>query len=73
MTTDDVARLRSAIGGLARALRYTDAGAGLTPSELTTLFAIARSGPIGLSELAAQQRLNPTMLSRVVGVMRAFG
>lgn len=67
MAADDVARLRSAIGVLARSLRYTDAGAGLTPSELTTLFAIGRSGPIGLSELAAQQRLNPTMLSRIAG------
>jgi DNA-binding MarR family transcriptional regulator len=67
MTAEDVARLRGSIGVLARSLRYTEAGAGLTPSELTTLFAIARSGPIGLSELAAQQRLNPTMLSRIAG------
>jgi DNA-binding MarR family transcriptional regulator len=57
----------------ARTLRYTDAGAGLTSSELTTLFAIARSGPIGLSELAAQQRLNPTMLSRIAGKLCEAG
>src|SRR5262245_31816877 len=73
MTAEDVARLRASIGVLARSLRYTEAGAGLTPSELTTLFAIARSGPIGLSELAAQQRLNPTMLSRIAGKLCEAG
>jgi DNA-binding MarR family transcriptional regulator len=72
-TADDVTRLRTAIGMLARSLRYTDAGAGLTPSELTVLSTIARSGPIGLSELATQQRLNPTMLSRIAGKLCEAG
>jgi DNA-binding MarR family transcriptional regulator len=73
LTADDVTRLRTAIGMLARSLRYTDAGAGLTPSELTVLSTIARSGPIGLSELAALQRLNPTMLSRIAGKLCEAG
>ncbi len=73
LTADDVTRLRTAIGMLARSLRYTDAGAGLTPSELTVLSTIARSGPIGLSELGAQQRLNPTMLSRIAGKLCEAG
>jgi DNA-binding MarR family transcriptional regulator len=73
LTADDVTRLRTAIGMLARSLRYTEAGAGLTPSELTVLSTIARSGPIGLSELAAQQRLNPTMLSRIAGKLCEAG
>ncbi len=66
-TLDDVTRLRIAIGVLARSLRHTPAGAGMTPAELSTLAAIARTGPIGLSELASQERLNPTMLSRITG------
>jgi DNA-binding MarR family transcriptional regulator len=73
LTAEDVTRLRTAIGMLARSLRYTEAGAGLTPSELTVLSTIARSGPIGLSELAAQQRLNPTMLSRIAGKLCEAG
>jgi DNA-binding MarR family transcriptional regulator len=30
------------------------------------LFTVARGGPIGMSELAREEDLNPTMLSRVV-------
>ncbi len=66
-TQETVTRLRVAIGVLARALRHTTAGAGLTPSELSTLSAVSHAGPIGLSELAALERLNPTMLSRIAG------
>jgi DNA-binding MarR family transcriptional regulator len=62
-----VTRLRVALGLLARSLRHTSAGAGLTPSELSTLSAVYQAGPIGLSELAALERLNPTMLSRIAG------
>ena len=65
ITAEDATRLRVAIGVLARSLRPTAAGAGLTPSELTTLAAIVRTGPIGLSALADRERLNPTMLSRI--------
>jgi DNA-binding MarR family transcriptional regulator len=68
-----VTRLRVVIGVLARALRHTPAGAGLTPSELSTLSAVSRAGPIGLSELAALERLNPTMLSRIAGKLTDAG
>ena len=72
-TPETVTRLRVAIGVLARALRHTTAGAGLTPSELSTLSAVSSAGPIGLSELAALERLNPTMLSRIAGKLSDAG
>jgi DNA-binding MarR family transcriptional regulator len=62
-------RLRAAIGKLSRRLRTTSAGAaaGLTPTSISVLFTVARVGPIRLSDLAAEEGINPTMLSRVVG------
>jgi DNA-binding MarR family transcriptional regulator len=72
-TQETVTRLRVVIGVLARALRHTTAGAGLTPSELSTLSAVSHAGPIGLSELAALERLNPTMLSRIAGKLSEAG
>jgi DNA-binding MarR family transcriptional regulator len=65
---DTAARLRASIGRLSRRLRPTAAGAaaGLTPTRISVLFTIARLGPIRLSELAEEEGLNPTMLSRVI-------
>jgi DNA-binding MarR family transcriptional regulator len=65
---DTAARLRASIGKLSRRLRPTAAGAaaGLTPTRISLLFTIARLGPIRLSELAEEEGLNPTMLSRVI-------
>ncbi|MDQ6778811.1 MAG: MarR family transcriptional regulator [Actinomycetota bacterium] len=65
---DTAARLRASIGRLSRRLRPTAAGAaaGLTPTRISVLFTIARLGPIRLSELADEEGLNPTMLSRVI-------
>jgi DNA-binding MarR family transcriptional regulator len=53
------------IGRLSRRLRPTVAGSGLTPSQISVLFTVVRLGPIGLSELAAVESLNATMLSRI--------
>lgn len=65
---DNAARLRASIGRLSRRLRPTEAGAaaGLTPTRISVLFTIMRLGPIRLSELAEEEGLNPTMLSRIV-------
>jgi DNA-binding MarR family transcriptional regulator len=65
---DTAARLRASIGRLTRRLRPTAAGAaaGLTPTRISVLFTVARLGPIRLSELAEEEGLNPTMLSRVI-------
>ena len=65
---DTAARLRASIGKLSRRLRPTAAGAdaGLTPTRISVLFTVTRLGPIRLSELAQEEGLNPTMLSRVI-------
>jgi DNA-binding MarR family transcriptional regulator len=62
---ESTARLRAVIGRLSRRLRPTVAGSGLTPSQISVLFTVVRLGPIGLSELAEIESLNPTMLSRI--------
>ncbi len=62
------ARLRVAIGRLSRRLRPTAAAsaARLTPTRVTVLLDIVRSGSIRLAEVAAAEAINPTMLSRVI-------
>jgi DNA-binding MarR family transcriptional regulator len=62
---DPTTRLRTVIGKLSRRLRPTVAGSGLTPSQTSVLFTIARLGPLRLSEVAELESLNPTMLSRI--------
>ncbi len=72
---DTAARLRAVIGKLHRRLRTTPsaAAAGLTPTKISILFTVTREGPIGLSELAASEQVNPTMLSRIVGNLTDAG
>lgn len=53
------------IGRLARRLRPTVAGSNLTPTQTSVLFTIVRLGPLGLSEVAEIESVNPTMLSRI--------
>lgn len=71
LEVDAAARLRSAIGRLSRRLRTTASGraAGLTPTGISVLLNVVRTGPVRLSELASSEGLNPTMLSRVVAGM----
>ena len=64
--TETAARLRTAVGRLARRIRPTRVGAELTLTEATVLATTARNGPVGLSWLAREEGMNPTMLSRVV-------
>jgi DNA-binding MarR family transcriptional regulator len=73
--TDTPARLRAAIGRLHRRLRPTAAGAtaGLTLTRISLLNTIHRLGPIRLSDLAAEEGINPTMLSRIVGDLGLAG
>jgi DNA-binding MarR family transcriptional regulator len=62
---ESAARLRAVIGKLSRRLRPTVAGSALTPSQISVLFTVVRLGPLGLSELAEIEAMNPTMLSRI--------
>ena len=68
----DAARLRAAVLGLSRRLRKHDL-AGLTPSQVSTLFAVATNGPLRLGDLAAAERVAPSTLTRVVNVLEGRG
>jgi len=73
LAADEVARLRGVIGKLARRLRSMQAGAGLTPTQLSVLFAVVSAGSIGVGELAEREGLNPTLLSRTIGRLSELG
>lgn len=66
-------RLRQAISRLGRELNTTATDEGLTPTQASTLNVISRRGPISLAELARVERLNPTMLSRVIAKLDGLG
>lgn len=67
------ARLRAVIGKLSRRLRPTIAGSDLTPSQISILLTVDRHGPMRLTELAAIESINPTMLSRITGALAQRG
>jgi len=62
-------------GHLARVLRPTEASlaANLTPTRVAVLLNTVRNGPIRLSEVAEQEGLNPTLLSRTVANLAQDG
>jgi DNA-binding MarR family transcriptional regulator len=68
---DTATRLRMVIGRLSKRLRTTAASrdAGLSPTAISLLLAVARTGPVRLSELAESEGINSTMLSRAVAGM----
>jgi DNA-binding MarR family transcriptional regulator len=65
--------LRVALGRLNRSLRLTHVEKDLPSSQREVLMAIARAGSLRLSDLAREEGLNPTMLSRIVGKLEAAG
>jgi DNA-binding MarR family transcriptional regulator len=73
MDDETVIRLRRVVLRLARQLNAASLGEGLTPTQASVLGIVANRGPLGLTELAGIEGLNPTMLSRVVGKLDSFG
>jgi len=73
--TETAQRLRMVFGQLARRLRPTAAGlaADLTPTRVAVLLNTVRNGPIRLAEVADQEGLNPTLLSRTVANLAQDG
>jgi DNA-binding MarR family transcriptional regulator len=63
------------LGRLSRRLRPTEAvlAADLTPTRVTVLLNTVRNGPIRLAEVAEQEGLNPTLLSRTVANLAQDG
>ena len=70
-TVDTAERLRVVLGRLGRYLRLTHVDGDLSPSQREVLFSISRHGSLRFSELAAEEGLNPTMLSRIVAKLEA--
>ncbi len=70
---DDITRLRIALGRISRFLDRQSRGDRLTRSETSVLASVTRLGPVRLSELADLEGVNPTMLSRVMGVLEQKG
>ncbi|MGD9990941.1 MarR family winged helix-turn-helix transcriptional regulator [Pseudonocardia sp.] len=70
---DSVARLRRAIVRLARVLNAAAISEDLTPSQASVLAIIGFRGPIGPTEAARIEGINPTMLSRIATKLDAAG
>jgi DNA-binding MarR family transcriptional regulator len=70
---EDVARLRTVISRISRRLRPTAAGSKFTRTEVSVLEAVAKRGPIRLSDLAVAEGFNPTMVSRLVRNLEGQG
>lgn len=68
---DTAERLRAAVGRLGRSLRLTHVDGNLSPSQREVLSTIVRRGPIRLSDVALNEGLNPTMVSRIVSNLEA--
>jgi DNA-binding MarR family transcriptional regulator len=74
-TTPELAsRLRSSVARLARRLRQEGmVNQEATPSQLTALATLFRTGPITLSELAAAERVKPPTMTRIVAALEEQG
>lgn len=70
---ETVARLRVAVGRLARELRTISAAEGLSPTESGVLAILDRAGAMRAGDLAEAEAINPTLLSRVVGRLEDAG
>jgi DNA-binding MarR family transcriptional regulator len=70
--TEIAARLRLSATRLARRLRQ-EAGAGLTPSQLSAMAVIDNHGPLTLGALAEHERVAPPSITKVVAKLEADG
>src|SRR5689334_4092368 len=73
VNADTVDRLRSALIRIARRIDRQVSAGGLSSTQLSVLASVAAQGPLGLSELADIEGINPTMLSRIVGKLEEAG
>lgn len=60
-------QLRRVVARLGRTIRLTHVDGSLSPSQGEVLSTVVRRGPHRLFDLAANEGINPTMLSRIVG------
>lgn len=71
--TEIVDRLRGVLIRGSRGLRLTYTDEDLSPTQLEVLAMVARRGPMRLSEVAENDGLNPTMVSRIVAKLEDAG
>ncbi|NMH98289.1 MarR family transcriptional regulator [Pseudonocardia sp. K10HN5] len=62
-----------ALARIARLLDRQARGDALSPTQMSVLGTVARRGPMGVSELADIEGVNPTMLSRIVAKLEDAG
>jgi len=70
---EEITRLRAALARIARSIDRQTPAEGLTLTQMWVLGSVSRLGPIGMTELADFEGINPTMLSRLVGKMSDAG
>jgi hypothetical protein len=68
---DALVRLRLAVSRLGRRIRQRG-GSGVTPSQLSVLFSVARLQPVSLGELAAVEDVQPPSITRCVATLSLF-
>jgi DNA-binding MarR family transcriptional regulator len=73
MDEEGAIRLRRVISKLARQLNASSTGEGLTPTQASVLGLVVGRGSVSISELTELEGLNPTMTSRVVGILDTMG
>lgn len=66
-------QLRRTIIHLARKFNASSTDEGLTPSQASALGLVAFEGSIPIGDIARLDNLNPTMVSRIVGVLESKG
>jgi DNA-binding MarR family transcriptional regulator len=71
--TDAATRLRRVIGKLARSMNESASSEELTPTQASVLGVVVARGPIRISAVAELEGVNPTMLSRVMGLLEQKG
>lgn len=73
-TTELASRLRSTVAMLARRLRQEGmVNEEATPSQLTALATLFRTGPMTLGELASAERVKPPTMTRIVAALEERG
>jgi DNA-binding MarR family transcriptional regulator len=70
---ETVDRLRTVLAKASRRLRLTHGDDDMSPSQREVFSAIVRNGPLRLSDLAANEGINTTMLSRIVSKLEESG
>lgn len=69
---EELTRLRLAVSRLGRRIRQRGGG-GVTSSQLSVLFSVARLAPVSLGELASAEGVQPPSITRCVATLQQRG